>query len=142
MPISKNLEITCGSSLPVNFTLKCQPPFSISQEQFSLLPGKSTSLRVDFNPGFKSDRKSGELEGKLTITHLEHPHKDIIDLIGSLNFPNITMDTNIINFGSILNDTTKKMVLTMKNVSEMKLDYEWTFVQEELIYPDSRESQR
>jgi hydrocephalus-inducing protein len=34
----------------------------------------------------------------------------------------------MINFGSILNDTTKKMVLSMKNVSEMKLDYEWTFI--------------
>ena len=41
----------------------------------------------------------------------------------------------MINFGSILNDTTKKMVLTMKNISEMKLDYEWTFLQEELVYP-------
>ena len=34
----------------------------------------------------------------------------------------------MINFGSILNDTTKKMVLSMKNVSEMPIDYEWTFV--------------
>ena len=85
-------------------------------------------MRVDFDPGYKTDRKSGEQEGKLVISHAEHPHKDIIDLIGSVNFPNITLDTNIINFGSILNDTTKKMVLTMKNVSEMKLDYEWTFI--------------
>lgn len=151
MPISKTLELTCGSSLPVNFTLKCGAPFSINQDQFSLLPGKSAQVRVDFDPGYKTDRRSGEQEGKLVISHLEHPHKDIIDLVGSVNFPNITLDTNIINFGSILNDTTKKMVLTMKNVSEMKLDYEWTFIQEEIVYPpgtggsnhlESRDSQR
>lgn len=62
------------------------------------------------------------------ISNLEHPHKDTIDLVGSVNFPNIVLDTSMINFGSILNDTTKKMVLTMKNVSEMALDYEWTFL--------------
>ena len=86
------------------------------------------SVRVDFDPAFKTDRKSGELEGKLTISHLDHPHKDVIDLIGSVNFPNILLDTNVVNFGSILNDTTKKMVLSMKNTSEMKLDYDWTFL--------------
>ena len=30
MPISKTLEMTCGSSLPVNFSLKCGAPFSIN----------------------------------------------------------------------------------------------------------------
>ncbi len=92
------------------------------------MPGKNASVRVDFDPAYKTDRKNGELDGKLNITHLDHPHKDIIDLIGSLNFPNIILDTNIINFGSILNDTTKKMILSMKNISEMPVDYEWTFL--------------
>lgn len=87
---------------------------------------------MDFDPAFKSDRKSGELEGKLVLSHHDHPHKDIIDLVGIVNFPNLSLDTNIINFGSILNDTTKKMVMTMKNVSEMSLSYEWTFVTEDL----------
>ena len=36
----------------------------------------------------------------------------------------------MINFGAILNDTTKKVTIMMKNVSEMALDYEWTFVDE------------
>jgi len=37
------------------------------------------------------------------------------------------------NFGSILNDTSKKILVDMENVSEMPLYYEWTFVEEELI---------
>lgn len=92
-------------------------------------------MRIDFDPAFKSDRKSGDLEGKLQISHYEHPHKDLIDLVGQVHFPNLLMETNLINFGSILNDTTKKMVMTMKNQSEMALNYEWTFVSEELSMP-------
>lgn len=53
-------------------------------------------------------------------------------MVGIVNFPNLSLETNVINFGSILNDTTKKMVMTMKNVSEMALSYEWTFVQDDL----------
>lgn len=39
----------------------------------------------------------------------------------------------MINFGSILNDTSKKIVINMENISEMAIYYEWTFVEEELI---------
>lgn len=55
----------------------------------------------------------------------------MVDLIGEVCFPNIELATNLINFGSILNDTSKKMSITMRNVSEMGLNYEWTFVEEE-----------
>lgn len=95
-------------------------------------PGESQTVRIDFDPAFKTDRKSGELDGKLILQHNDHPHKDIIDLIGILNFPNILLETTTINFGAILDDTTKKMVTSMRNASEMALSYEWTFVQDEL----------
>jgi len=39
----------------------------------------------------------------------------------------------MINFGSILNDTSKKIVINMQNVSEMGLNYDWTFIEEELV---------
>lgn len=64
-PISQVLEMTCGSSLPTNFVLKTNPPFSISQESFSLQPGKNASVRIDFDPGMKTDRISGLNNGKL-----------------------------------------------------------------------------
>lgn len=41
--------------------------------------------------------------------------------------------SEMINFGSILNDTTKKITIGMQNISEMALNYEWTFVEEEVI---------
>jgi len=40
------------------------------------------------------------------------------------------METTIINFGAILNDTTKKISMFMKNVSEMTVTYEWAFLED------------
>lgn len=133
MPISKNLELSCGSQLPVNFMLKVTPPFSINQEEFALLPGKSAAVRVDFDPGQKVDRVSGKQPGKLQVVHKDHPHREVVELEGETCFPNIKLDTTLINFGSILNDTSKKVLINMENVSEMPLHYEWTFVEEELV---------
>ena len=41
----------------------------ISHESLSLLPGKSTNIKIDFDPGFKADRVSGIINGKINITH-------------------------------------------------------------------------
>jgi hydrocephalus-inducing protein len=37
-----------------------------------------------------------------------------------------------VNFGSILNETSKKIIIQMKNISEMALNYEWNFVEDEI----------
>lgn len=41
------------------------------------------------------------------------------------------METSVINFGSVLNDTSKKIIMKMKNVSEMAVHYEWSFLEDE-----------
>ena len=122
-PISQLLEMTCGSSLPTNFMLKTAPPFSISQDNFSLQPGKNAHVTIDFDPGMKTDRVSGLNHGKLAIIHADHPHRDTIELIGELCFPNLTFETQTLNFGSILCETTKKMNIKIQNVSEMSFSY-------------------
>jgi hydrocephalus-inducing protein len=61
---------------------------------------------------------------------MDHPQRDNVDLVGILAFPNLQLETNMINFGSILNETSKKIIITMKNISEMPLNYEWNFVED------------
>ncbi|EGR28756.1 hypothetical protein IMG5_169530, partial [Ichthyophthirius multifiliis] len=134
MQISKDLEITCISILKTNFMLKTIPPFSINKEKVQLSYGEKEIIRVDFDPGYKVDRVSGEQLGKLTITHQDHPHKDTIDLVGEVCFPNIKLEQTSINFGAILNETSKKMLVNMQNTSEMSLYYDWTFLEDELKY--------
>jgi len=53
--------------------------------------------------------------------------------VGEVCFPNIKLEQTTVNFGAILNETSKKMIITMSNVSEMGLNYEWTFLEEELV---------
>jgi hydrocephalus-inducing protein len=43
------------------------------------------------------------------------------------------LEASIINFGAILNDTTKKITMLMKNVSLMDVTYEWAFLEEEVV---------
>jgi hydrocephalus-inducing protein len=64
--------------------------------------------------------------------HTDHPHRETIDLVGEVCFPNIKLEQATVNFGAILNETSKKMVITMSNTSEMALDYEWTFLEDEI----------
>ncbi len=90
-------------------------------------------MRVDFDPGQKLDRVSGKQLGKLVVVHNNHPHTETVELEGETCFPNIKLDTTLINFGSILNDTNKKVVINMENTSEMALHYDWMFVEEELV---------
>jgi hydrocephalus-inducing protein len=74
-PIAKTLEMTSGSALPLNFSLKVVPPYFVDQENIILQPGKAAKVRVDFDPSFKSDRVSGVLNGKITVVHNDHPHR-------------------------------------------------------------------
>jgi len=97
-----------------------------------LHPGKSSTVQVLFDPSQKVDRVSGELTGKLHIFHADHPQRDVIDLVGEVCFPNIKLDSTMVNFGSILTETSKKIVISMSNVSEMGINYEWSFIEEEL----------
>lgn len=49
-------------------------------------------MRVDFDPGQKLDRVSGEQLGKLQIIHTDHPYRETIDLVGETCFPNIKLE--------------------------------------------------
>jgi hydrocephalus-inducing protein len=130
IPIEKELVLTSGSNLPINFNLKVNPPFAVSEESHSLEPEASNKLNVSFDPNFKIDKTSGIINGKINVIYSDHPYREAIDLVGELCFPNLKMEASIINFGAILNDTTKKITMLMKNVSLMDVTYEWAFLEE------------
>ena len=89
-------------------------------------------MTIDFDPGMKTDRVSGLNHGKLAVVHADHPHCDNIELIGELCFPNLTFETQHLNFGSILCETTKKMNIKIQNVSEMSFSYQWNFLEDDM----------
>lgn len=38
------------------------------------------SIKIDFDPGMKQDKLSDNISGKLHITHVGHPQKDLVHL--------------------------------------------------------------
>lgn len=130
--ISKNLEITNISQLPTNFNLKVAAPFTINKDMFSLMPGRSASLKLDFDPSLKADRMSGVTKSKLQISHIDHPQRDYLNLIGEVCYPNLKFETDVINFGSIMSETSKTISIIMQNVGEMALNYTWYFLEDEI----------
>ncbi len=53
-------------------------------------------------------------------------------MCGEFCFPNLQIIPPNIDFGCILNDTSKKKYLTLTNISEMAVAYEWSFLEEEI----------
>lgn len=50
---------------------------------------------------------------------------------GEINFPNLKLSQTKLDFGSVLNDTTKRMNLTITNVSKVDCVYNWSFMEDE-----------
>ena len=97
------------------------------------------SVEIQFDPGMKQDRVSDHINGKLTISHEGHPHKDIVFLQGEVCFPNLQILPPKIDFGCILNDTSKKKYLMLTNISEMDVAYEWSFLEDAPILDEADE---
>lgn len=93
---------------------------------------------MQFDPNFKVDKMSGTLTGKINFIFADHPHRETVELVGEVCFPNLKLEASLINFGAILNDTTKKISMLMKNVSKMPVTYEWAFLEEEVLGEDDK----
>jgi len=138
MPLYKTLDIANTGPLPTTIMIDRNPPFDVSAERLTLAPSKQEQIKVEFDPGKKQDKQSAVIPGKITITHVGHPQKDVVPLHGQVCFPNLDIVPPNIDFGCILNDTSKKKVLQLTNVSEMAVSYEWSFLEEEVTNLNAR----
>jgi len=131
MPITKTLSLSNAGPLPTTVNLRIDPPFSCPTEKLTLENNEPQTISIDFDPGMKQDRMSDKISGKLTIAHANHPHRDVVHLQGEVCFPNLQILPPNIDFGCILNDTSKKKYIVLTNISEMAVNYEWSFLEEE-----------
>lgn len=128
--ISQNLQITCPGPLPMNFSLFTEAPFTISPNNFSLLPKKSCTVKIEFDPSIRQSRASGKITEKMHVKHLKHPKNETYELFAEFCYPNLSLSTNTVDFGAVMNDTSKKSYIVMTNTSNICCEYEWHFVDE------------
>jgi hypothetical protein len=124
------LTLTNASSITLSFLLKTEVPFNLSTFEQTLTPGQSVDLLVEFDPLYRDDRQSHVIEKALTINYRGHPQKDTIKLIGEVVFPNLKFDLSTINFGCILNDTSKIIKLKATNSCKIDVKYEWIYLEQ------------
>jgi hypothetical protein len=128
---SKPLTLTNRSELPLTFLLRAQPPFSIDLWEHSLKPGDSTTVNVVFDAGYRSDRKSHKVDSKVVVAYANHPQRDEVALHAEINYPNLDFEFTQVNFGCVLNDTTKTMLVRVTNPSTVDAAFQWYFVEDE-----------
>eukprot|EP00935_MAST-01C_sp_MAST-1C-sp1_P000586 g586.t1 len=130
-PQSQPLTLKNVSELPLTFVLRTAVPYSLDVWECSLAPQESMTVNVGFDPGYRNDRQTHNILGKITCVYRDHPQKDTIELVGEINFPNLDFEFTVVNFGCILNDTTKSVVVKVRNCSKVNTAFQWAFCEDE-----------
>ena len=87
------------TGLPLDFTLRTSPPFSLDAYEVVLAPGQSAIVNVAFDPLYRDDRVSHVAEGSIVATYRGHPRRDTVRLAADIQFPNIVLERQRIDFG-------------------------------------------
>ncbi|CAM9551896.1 unnamed protein product [Chrysoparadoxa australica] len=124
------LTLTNDGQLPLDLTLKTQPPFSVDTWEHDLAPGASATVTVIFDPGYRSDCESHVAQGKLGLHYTGHPQVDSVALRGEVIFPNLEFEFTKVNFGCILNDTAMTKLVKITNTSKIDTPFSWSFLED------------
>ncbi|KAL1499824.1 hypothetical protein AB1Y20_012509 [Prymnesium parvum] len=115
------------TSLPLTLQLRATVPFSVDASELSLGPLASGTINVSFNPAYPGDRECARHESRLLMSYREHPQKDGLKLLGESFFPNLKLDLEKGDFGSVFNDAARSLPLTISNPSRVAAHYSWSF---------------
>ena len=126
----KPITVRNVSKLPLSFNLKTSHPYSIKRSDWSLGPGEAATLDIFFDATYKRDRQSTVAMGKLLCSYIDSAQKDSVELIGTLNYPNLDISSTYLDFGAVLNDTVKRMTFKLSNSSSVAAKYKWTFLED------------
>jgi hydrocephalus-inducing protein len=141
--IKNNLTIKNVAKLEAQFMVSVIPPFTISKDKFVIAPNEVDTFEITFDPSsYKIKKEISNFVSKMQIQHTNHDKLETIDLVGKINFPNLTITPTKLDFGCLLNDTFKKNLITLENESEMDVIYEWFLVEEENSYEPTKAKRR
>ena len=134
----KDLTLFNKAELPANFEIAAKSPFRVlTGSEYSIDKNGEKTIKIEFDPAMISKEKKTvkDMKYQLEIIHKGHPSKQFIDISVSCHFPNLVYalpSPNILNFGSILNDTYKIMTFDITNAADnMDVIYEWVLLEDE-----------
>ena len=125
----KSLILKNVSTLQLNFILKTEIPFNLSGYDFSLEPNENVEIFVEFDPLYQETKQSHIVDKYLTIVYKSHPHREKIKLHSDIIFPNLDFESQEINFGCFMNETSKRINIKMTNTSSVPAAYQWIFTE-------------
>eukprot|EP01116_Phalansterium_solitarium_P008376 TRINITY_DN2221_c1_g1_i5.p1 TRINITY_DN2221_c1_g1~~TRINITY_DN2221_c1_g1_i5.p1 ORF type:complete len:1262 (+),score=576.09 TRINITY_DN2221_c1_g1_i5:84-3869(+) len=130
---SQPLVLRNVSAFALSFVLRPHSPFSVTPRlEHTLQPGELVELEAHFQPnGLRHEQLSGKTQSHVSIVYRDHPQKDVIQLLGVLNFPNLTFQPGAIDFGCVQRLTDRRVPLLMKNDGIINVEYSWSFLSDE-----------
>ena len=124
---TRPLTFRNASRTPVTFALRCDPPFSVDKDVWSLEHDEAGTALVRFDPEYRGDRVSHEIRTALRVEYVDVPVVDEVFLGAEVRFPNLALDVAEAAFGAVLNDTTERRFVTLRNDGDVPAKYEWVF---------------
>ncbi|XP_065519840.1 hydrocephalus-inducing protein homolog [Lathamus discolor] len=141
----KPLSVKNMCSLPLSVVLALEQPFSICTADQQPLPadaqpmklrtGEELQLCIGFNPAYEEDLLIRAAEKALKIKFLEHPHEEQVTVRGEVYFPNLQIQSTVVDFGCILNDSKDVRYMEMTNCSPLVVQYHWAFLKDSQVNP-------
>ena len=122
---SKTVSITNKSALTLNFVLRTETPFNLSSFEHIIAPEQKVDVTIDFYPLYRDDRLSHVVNSALTVAYRGHSQRDTVALKGVIQFPNLVFDKKAVDFGCVLNDAIKYVVVKVTNTSSLEAAFEW-----------------
>lgn len=97
--------------------------------------GDTVTTHVTFDPTFRGDFESAVVKNRLNVAYTDSTKKDGIDLIGEVHRPNLRFESSKVDFGSVLTDTNRRVVMKVTNCSTLDVVYHWVFYDDDAGMP-------
>ncbi|CAE7277756.1 HYDIN, partial [Symbiodinium sp. KB8] len=130
-PMTGSVLLTNVTPLPVTFRLRCAAPFEAEQAEMTLAAGASGRANLAFHPGYRGDRQSHTAEGRLTLDFAGHASRVHVPMQGAISFPNVELGAEKVDFGCVVNETTKTVQLRLRNPTAAAVEYSWAFEEDD-----------
>ncbi|KAH7442763.1 hypothetical protein KP509_02G000200 [Ceratopteris richardii] len=122
--------LTCKnvSELPLDFEMSTKEPFSLSHSVCTLQPSESLNIEVGFQRQYCDERLSKVIQGSLLIDYKGTDETEALRLRADVCYPNLLFDTMHLNFGTVIENTVKRLQLSIQNTSDLPANYHWFLV--------------